>query len=464
MTTRPGTPTTLSVKYNHTSKEEWETFRRALNNHLTNHRDKLDAVVLNGQIHGIILRELKRALKADGLNNDEIDNELNNMYYPSYNKTVFTIITTNITNQNLIDQLERDYNNKGHEAFKFLDGYWSAKNDHMAIALRNERKDHIGKGMMGSDLDALRNYVDPVLTWNDKLKDGPYKMQPEEETHFILDAARELDMSVTNTYVTNKYQTTLLLGIASDWKKNSREIWKELQVLFETVGATKTAAPRQREALNTGTATEQAMLNRITALELALQEQKAQNDKLIATTIKSRKPCTHCNKTHAGTCYGNEIAEGRMTTDQAIADLRRLKPDFSADKSKSIVTSSHAAVMKVKGETNAGTTTQIPPRTRLVANTGVEVTRTSGGECISLPVDVLDDAQTRDCFATTAFGGMQIVKFDSCADIHVLNQESFFPTGTQSSDIVLTTITPAAPTSPLGSSLECASRRGRGAS
>ena len=148
--------------YTHKSREEFTNWTGRLRAYLTLHKDKLQTVLDKNELHHTVKRAVKKELKAE-MGSDPDDTDLSareKETLQDMNELVYSIIVINIEHKTLLDKILRDYEGKGHEAYKYIASKWAVKDNHTRLTtIQARRKEHEEDGIDKADLDAVTLFV-----------------------------------------------------------------------------------------------------------------------------------------------------------------------------------------------------------------------------------------------------------------------------------------------------------------
>jgi len=313
---------TMKKKYTHTSKAEWDTFTGDFRDICKLHKDKLHTVVFDNDLHAAVTRritaESKKEAADEGLTSPQaiaahaqarLDEHLEECL-----STAFSMLVMNIEHPRLKDTLRKKHDDDAHDAYKYIEAHWAVAGNQTRITIEAEkRKDHIEAGIRNPNYAGVKEFADVLVERNDELKGSPHYHDDPMLVTVLLDAIACHHGSLIRHFRTahrphlNDYDQTLKL-ILEEVEENDRVEAKAAERTQREAFAAKVEQIAAREA-------------KVEQLEASLKARLAQVERGANQARREKPTCEHCGGPHSGTCFGKEIAEGRMTKAEAMAAL-----------------------------------------------------------------------------------------------------------------------------------------------
>lgn len=212
----------LKKPFMNKDKAEWDSFSSDLISVMALKKNKLDTVMVDGDLHPSVLR---REIREAGLKSGDDDfisqrDALKDEILEELDEEVYHIIKLNIGENDLKNTIERMFgkHKHGHKAYLYLDDlHRVGKNTTRGTALAQDRKDLIEEGMASLSLKSLTTFVESLLNYNSQLVGTPHEMQDSLAVLTILDTIHPFDDNLVRTFKIN--HESILADVHDTYKK-----------------------------------------------------------------------------------------------------------------------------------------------------------------------------------------------------------------------------------------------------
>ena len=221
--------TTASVLYDNKSVTNFKAWDRYILRKLDNHSDKLLSVATSGKLDIVYRAKFRSIIKSDI--KDITDANLDimcNEQYEACNKSTYLMIVETISDKTTLSHIERDYDSKGYEAYKYICGLWKVEdNENRIDRVKNERDAHIATGMTDGSHKAATAWVEELQRLNSELYKSTFYLDDPGLVKTVLSQVSRFHTTTVNAYRAAKVATPA-------WKADFKKVWDEISDLLES--------------------------------------------------------------------------------------------------------------------------------------------------------------------------------------------------------------------------------------
>ena len=246
-----------ALKFTNKNKAEWDAFRNKFRDFATLHKEKLDTVAFDNQLHRTIKKKISADIKAELAGADPavtgtravrqaVDAELAEVLR-EHQETAFSLLMSCICDTNLDKKLRREHDRDAYKAITYIESTWAVDgNDTRINSTVAERKDHIEGGLTKVDATTVTAFGERLIQFNAELDGTDHEMKDGLIVTTVLDALAAAGGSAFIGFVRNfkannsavlKDYNRFIKVLEADLEENDR---------MEREAATRT----QREAMS----------------------------------------------------------------------------------------------------------------------------------------------------------------------------------------------------------------------
>ena len=414
----------VTEKYTHSSKEEWDSFIGDITAKMRLSNDRLDKVMKEGVMHPAVVRKVVNQCKAEQSDMSASDIDLRKQeYLLDLDEKVYATLYVNIDNKTLKGRLNDDFDGRGYHAYQHIQSKWAVAGNTTRVTIAmTERKDLVEEGVSALSLGGVETFVDKYSKLNNELKGSCHHHNNILVTTTVLDSLAYHSTGFVRDFKTANDALISALGEGVHDKRWA-DVWDKLKAQLEEHDRVEAmvAARVQREALRAKTVAQESEIKTLHARIAKLEkEQQAGGDikPRNALYVNNHPACTKCGRKHPPeVCIGEALHLGTMTLEAAA---ERLPKVLSPDARKTLAEKYLREYRDKIGEKPSA-----PPQSAIPA--GQPPPRK-----LACAVRVLSVGGTRGPRRTKPAltdGDAVKVGMDSKCDQHMFNDRAFFPNG-----------------------------------